>query len=88
VFERGQDRAVGIQVIGEGLRATLLDSAGNIVAESRSETRDGQTRQLLPLEGAVAGEPYVIRLSRDIGVTPAQGMRLPRANGRLMLVSR
>jgi hypothetical protein len=86
VFERGLERVTAIHVIGPGLHATLLDSAGNLVAEGRSDTLEGQTRERIPLDRTIPGESYVIKLEREIGVVPGQGMHLPRLNGRFVLV--
>jgi hypothetical protein len=83
VYERGQERAVSINVIGAGLHATLLDSSGNVIAEGQPISNDGQESERIPLAGTVAGEPYVVRLDRDIGVAPGKGMRLPRVVAKL-----
>ena len=78
VYERGQERAGSINVIGAGLHATLLDSSRNVIAEGQPISNDEQASESIPLTGTVAGESYIVRLDRDIGVAPGKGMRLPR----------
>ena len=88
VFERGWDRAAAIDVAGSGLHATLIDSAGNVIAEGQPAPTDGGSRERLSLEGTTAGESYVVKLQRDIGVAPARGVRLPAVRARVAVLSR
>jgi hypothetical protein len=88
VYERAQERAGSINVTGSGLHATLLDSSGNVIAEGQPVANDGQASERIPLDGTVAGESYVVRLDRDIGVAPGKGMRLPRVIAKLSLAPR